>query len=40
VAAGLLGLSERTVRDWMARDPLEPGVAVMTLAFFGLRAVH
>lgn len=24
VAAGLLGLSERTVRDWMARGPLDP----------------
>jgi hypothetical protein len=24
VAAGLLGLTERTVRDWMARGPLDP----------------
>jgi DNA-binding transcriptional MerR regulator len=24
VAAGLLGLSERTVRDWMTRGPLDP----------------
>jgi DNA-binding transcriptional MerR regulator len=24
VAAGLLGLSERTVRDWMERGPLDP----------------